>query len=487
MQQTFLFESKNGNHYLFNKDKRKLTFVSQDQFQILKHLPKLDINEISSFFENNETFDSQIKDFFIPTNSKKFNNDLYTSINKDTIRKIIATKPHICFEVTELCNLDCKYCTYGEFYSGHTPRENRNLSVKAAQNVINEVFNVCKQEHPDYDNEINISFYGGEPLLRIDFLKSIVEYCDNISTNKMKFTYNMTTNATLLCKHIDFIVNHNFTLLVSLDGNEKNNGYRVFKDGKNSFSEIIKNLEFVKNKYPDYFSRKLKFNSVLHNKNSVVEITEFIKNNFNKQPAITELSTDGLKEEKRIVIEEMFRNKFEDLKQSEDYFDISDLDANVMPDFNDAIYFIFNLTDLVYPNYTELFLAKSRFNKPSGTCTPFSRKIFVTAAGLILACENIPHEFAYGSTYDNKIEMDYDKIASYYTEKLEHLSRMCTRCYRNTTCNQCMFYLNLNDSSLKCNGFMNSEKFKRYLIEIVSYIENNPYSYKKIIEEIALS
>lgn len=56
----------------------------------------------------------------------------------------------------------------------------------------------------------------------------------------------MTTNATLVHKHIDFLVENEFKLLISLDGNEVNHSYRVFNNNKNSHKTVIKNIDIIK-------------------------------------------------------------------------------------------------------------------------------------------------------------------------------------------------------------------------------------------------
>lgn len=45
----------------------------------------------------------------------------------------------------------------------------------------------------------------------------------------MDIDYLMTTNATLIHKHIDFLVDNKFNIMISLDGNEGNDSYRIIK------------------------------------------------------------------------------------------------------------------------------------------------------------------------------------------------------------------------------------------------------------------
>ena len=76
-----------------------------------------------------------------------------------------------------------------------------------------------------FKTNIWVGFYGGEPLLAFDDIRSLVEYTKEkeLLLNKVKFS--MTTNGILLDKYIDFFVNNKFNILISLDGDEGNNAY----------------------------------------------------------------------------------------------------------------------------------------------------------------------------------------------------------------------------------------------------------------------
>lgn len=82
----------------------------------------------------------------------------------------------------------------------------------------------------------------------------------------------MTTNAMLLDKYMDFLQEKEFRLLISLDGNEEGQGYRVDTRGNNSFPRVFHNIKLLQETYPEYFEKHVRFNAVLHNKNSVESI-----------------------------------------------------------------------------------------------------------------------------------------------------------------------------------------------------------------------
>jgi len=73
----------------------------------------------------------------------------------------------------------------------------------------------------------------------------------------------MTTNAVLLDKYMAFLVENEFEMLISLDGNRYNDSYRMFKTGKTSFDKVVANVDRLYTKYPSYFKDKVNFNSVL--------------------------------------------------------------------------------------------------------------------------------------------------------------------------------------------------------------------------------
>ncbi len=492
MRDNILFKTNNQNSYLFNLQKKQLSHIKSEHYVILeryfnekKHidfenfvnknysdLPSIIVNNINELIKIETVSDA-----------------MQTIISEDIARYYISNYPQIAFEVTEKCNLDCKYCTYGGFYEGHDPRKNKDLSIASAKKLIKYILESCSSSLSNAaHNIITISFYGGEPLLRPDFVKELVGYAKSIETKLVSFNFGMTSNATLLTKNIDFLVKYNFNLLISLDGNEENHSYRVYKNGKNSYNDVIKNIKQVQKEYPEYFKNNISINSVLHNKNSVKEISSFIKNNFNKEPMIAEISTDGLIPKKKEELLKLFKNKHEDLKQSEDYYhSFQETNLTEVPDFNEALYFVYNLTNLVYSNHTELFLGKTKIIKPTGTCLPFSRKIFVTATGRLLPCENIAHEYAFGFVDTDGVNIDFKAIATNYNDYLSKMTNLCSQCYRKANCSQCMYYLNIDDENVKCYGFMNKKSFSKYLKNIVTYLEDNPSIFEKIIKETSLS
>ncbi|MDR2971795.1 MAG: hypothetical protein LBU83_07715 [Bacteroidales bacterium] len=145
------------------------------------------------------------------------------------------------------------------------------------------------EQNVSFNKKVYISFYGGEPLLNMNFIKQVINYLEDNPCTARRFVYNMTTNAVLLDRYMDYLVEKNFTLLISLDGNAQNTAYRIDALGNPSFEKIVRNVDMLRDTYPDYFIHKVNFNAVLHNKSSVETIHHFFKEKYQKIAYISEL------------------------------------------------------------------------------------------------------------------------------------------------------------------------------------------------------
>lgn len=115
----------------------------------------------------------------------------------DTIRIILGDD----------CNFHCKYCI-------------ENKINKLPTEINPEIYNFIKKSCIGQNKKIQLSFYGGEPLLYFDKIKEIVE-----KTKSFNLYYSITTNGALLNQEIvDFLNKHHFVTWISWDGkNTENN------------------------------------------------------------------------------------------------------------------------------------------------------------------------------------------------------------------------------------------------------------------------
>lgn len=110
-------------------------------------------------------------------------------ITPQNIKECFANTPQITFEITERCNLNCKYCGYGELYNNKSHKHNRNLDIKNAICLLNSIQNLWNEGFDSTgETTIYISFYGGEPLLNMPFIKSIISFIEkNMSSYGKNF------------------------------------------------------------------------------------------------------------------------------------------------------------------------------------------------------------------------------------------------------------------------------------------------------------
>ena len=161
--------------------------------------------------------------------------------------------------ITERCNLDCAYCCFSGKFAGQRTHANRSMRFETAKKAIADFLD---QKSTNTNDLYLLSFYGGEPLLEFDLLKNCVEFAKGRAKESGKqASFSVTTNGTLLDDAaVDFLVENEFLILISLDGpQESHDRYRVFPNGKGSFETVDANLKRFAQRYPDYGNRGLNF------------------------------------------------------------------------------------------------------------------------------------------------------------------------------------------------------------------------------------
>lgn len=407
-----------------------------------------------------------------------------------SIKRTLANTRQIVFEVTERCNLNCYYCGYGSFYSDRGKRTNDDLNYQRAILFLEYMKALWQSEYSDSHNRsICISFYGGEPLLNMKLIQKIIAYIEaNMKDVGRIFQYAMTTNALLLNKYADYLVEKDFQLLFSLDGNEHSSSYRVFPNGQEAFKFIIDNINQFRHRFPLFYKNNVNFNAVLHNKNSVEELYDFFRKHFDKTPSIAELSTSGIRPDKKEDFKAMFHPLADSLMKTKNYSLIEqDIQFNA-PTYKTAALYLLYHSDFKYDNYNELLYGKNITQQlPTGTCLPFSKKVFITVSGKILPCERIGHQYTLGEITDYEIKLDFAKIAETYNAYYKKLEQLCSKCYGKKGCTQCMFHIpELNELSKRpvCDEFMNEKNFLLYKNNQLSFFSRHPEFYADIMKNL---
>jgi uncharacterized protein len=476
---TLIHTSESNNVYLYNRQFRLSMLVHPEFKKAYEKSTDADLYYLGKY--------DYLKkhDFFLTPRPINF-----ATIDESMVKENIVQTSQIVFETTDFCNLDCSYCSFGDFYEGFDVRNQKNIHTGHAITLLKYIFDL---KHKSKTNKLYISFHGGEPLFNGNFVKQIVEVVNQLKSEKeMEIVYTMTTNATLLHKYIHFLAENRFQLLISLDGNEENHSYRFFrKNKKNSFYKVIENIDMVQRDYPEYFAEYVNFNAVLHDRNSVKDIYEFIYFRYHKFPRIAELAPNNVSRDKAILYNRMYHNKWkseaEYLKEEsnqlphEELLPYKEL-ANFLK-FYSINYYISNITDL---------LPGEKKYLPSNTCLPFWKKVMLTTSNKLALCEKVSyHKFSIGEVNEN-INIDIPKITKQYNFYYEHIKEKCQYCYVNRFCGVCLFLMKnynldkLDTEEFVCEGFHDSEAFQNKLYRVISFLEKYPEDNSYIIENILI-
>jgi uncharacterized protein len=412
----------------------------------------------------------------------------FREITAPGIRDALANTPQVTFELTDRCNMQCKYCGYGSLYSAFDRRDYSNMPFQTAKAVIDYLFTLWNSPlNRSHERNIYMSFYGGEPLLNFPLIEEMVAYINGLPAHHNRFIFTMTSNGVLIDKYADFLARHNIKLLISLDGNERNNSYRVFKNGDPTFAKIVENVEKLRLRHPAYFENSVNFNAVFHNRNSIVEIHRFFKEKFGKFPAVRHLSTSGINEERKKEFWAMYANVDDSLKEAEDYSVIEREMLTKLPSSESLSFFLHYNCSFSSHDYNQLLAPEADCSvQPTGTCFPFAKKVFVTAKGLLLPCEKISFRHYLGQVKGDKVELDFEEIAARYNKMYAQLLSTCRRCIGNYACLQCLFHLSKDDSMESCQGFMTIGQYREFIGELVSYTIENPDLYSNILRNVVV-
>jgi uncharacterized protein len=388
----------------------------------------------------------------------------------------------ITLQVTQQCNMRCSYCAYSGNYE-HRVHNEGSMNIEIAKKGIDFLIN-NSSESPT----IFIGFYGGEPLLRVDFIKEAVEYAKKQGEGRDIY-FHMTTNGTLLSeKTVDFLVENNFRLLISLDGPEEiHDRNRVFAaNGQGTFRSIINNVEAIKKGYPEYVNNNIRFNAVLDGHTDLDCMNKFL-NNFdtirNLKLSVNMVTNQYSK--KNIDIDENYRiqNKYERFKfflyklgkiEEKDTMRIYEKD------------FVQLGNSMYDKNYTMRISEKTHHGGP---CIPGISKLFMDVNGTLYPCERVNETsdvMKIGNVYEG---FDLDKMSKILSiGKISEES--CKDCWAFRFCYLCAAHANEGDKLTKQKKLSNcrlvrfsvEEDMKNYcaLVELGYNFEKEFLQYLKL-------
>ena len=191
-----------------------------------------------------EVTKEDLKDVFsdlqeLEENGTLFTKDVYKEGVIDFKKRQTVVKA-LCLHIAHDCNLACRYCFAGEGeYQGDRSLMSYEVGKKALDFLV---------ANSGSRRNLEVDFFGGEPLLNFDVVKKLVAYGREIEKEKDKhFRFTLTTNGVLLNDDIIEFANREMdNIVLSIDGRrEVHNHMRPFKNGTGSYDFIIDKFKKV--------------------------------------------------------------------------------------------------------------------------------------------------------------------------------------------------------------------------------------------------
>ena len=146
----------------------------------------------------------------------------------------------LCLHIAHDCNLSCEYCFASEGeYHGDRALMSYEVGKKALDFLV---------ENSGHRRNLEVDFFGGEPLMNFDVVKKLVAYGRSIEKEKDKhFRFTLTTNGVLINEDVIAFANQEMdNIVLSIDGRkEVHDRMRPFRNGKGSYDLIIDKFKKV--------------------------------------------------------------------------------------------------------------------------------------------------------------------------------------------------------------------------------------------------
>ena len=373
---------------------------------------------------------------------------------------------HITLQLTQECNFRCSYCTYGsKDFQYQREHSSKKMPLETAISAI-DFF----AAHSANQSEVNVGFYGGEPLLEYDMMKTVIEYAEKKFFGK-ELTISFTTNGSLLTLELArYFSSHNASVTISLDGApETHNRSRKFAaTGDSTFDTVKKNLDEIKKELPEWF-RRILLNVVIDPRYSCCSLHDFFSN-------------DATLGQSQMVVTYI-----------DDFFSLEKYYASDIFSFENNSYLLKAYLaylgkypmakttrvarQFVFTNFTKseknLKMSMGLFetNAPGGPCIPGERRLFVSVDGLFYPCERVSETSELMIIGNLREGFDVDK-AKRVLNVGGLTDEECKNCWAFRHCSICVKHCDNNGEfcpELKlsqCDGVRESveRSFKEYLL-----------------------
>ena len=229
---------KNGLNIVLDVDSSTVLTVDELTYELLDHYEDKTRAEIIAIYQGkyplaelNECLDEldEVKEAGLLFREMNYIRENYA--NEDLIKAL-------CLHVAHDCNLKCSYCFAAQ---GDFDGEKLLMPLEVGKKAIDFIIEQSKNRE-----NLEVDFFGGEPLMNLDVVKQLVVYGnEEAAKHQKKFKFTMTTNGVLLNAETREYLNETMdNIVLSLDGRKSvHDTMRKTLNDQGSFDVIINNIK----------------------------------------------------------------------------------------------------------------------------------------------------------------------------------------------------------------------------------------------------
>lgn len=441
-----LFSTRNNNYY-YDTGTGKVILLDDEIYYIMSLWFSKDVSNYNKFINNpyvNESSLNEILDVCINENllCAIKPTRLYTPYHYEMFGNAVENHmEQLILELTGKCNLRCKYCVYNDEYERNRAFNNSDMTQEIAKKSVDYFF-----DHSD--KKMAITFYGGEPLLKFDLLKWVIEY--SLEKNKLfnkKLSFSLTTNVTLVTEEIaEYLASvKELNVLCSIDGPEKiHDANRRTHNGEGSFEKAINGLGLLSKVFsskgkriginavfaPPYTYERLDeindfFNSMSLPKDSTINITYPTSGSVDNKEWLKKVDFNPkYKKSSTGNINPLWEWKLKKISQG----------AKLEP-INTSIVTAGLNDELLHINYRYISDKPNDVFSMNACCVPGKRRLYVDTRGYFYPCERIGTCPDIGNI---DVGLDCNKVKKYYIDEYVNKSiDSCSNCWAIRLCSLC--------------------------------------------------
>ena len=233
----------NGYNIVLDVNSGSVHVVDEIVYDMIPMYENMSLEEISAKLVDKYSADD-IKEAYEEITELKeagslFTEDIYENYI-DSFKNRQPVVKALCLHIAHDCNLACQYCFAEEGeYHGRRALMSFEVGKKALDFLV---------ANSGSRRNLEVDFFGGEPLMNWEVVKQLVEYGRSIEeANNKKFRFTLTTNGVLLNDDIlDFVNKEMGNIVLSTDGRkEVHDRMRPFRNGKGSYDLIMPKFKKV--------------------------------------------------------------------------------------------------------------------------------------------------------------------------------------------------------------------------------------------------